>query len=509
MGTKRCTICAGVLLLVVSCGWSESVHTQETYAIPHPDGKLAKALALYAQGLYFLHQDAGASNRMEAVASFREALTLDPDSMEARVALIEALEAADDRAAALSEQLFLARRSVHNATFWLSTAKLSANLSNAEVFAESVKTLASLMPTELASAELVPFDVDRLAVVGWAQVGDFEKSFAALAILIEKFVKAGKAPLASEVPEPLKAVTEVAEVLSNRAAPSEKIWDYISAVEVLPEYALEEYFFLMDVAYFYAEATDPNLKLIAALRTKALEADPLHFRVALQIVFPIERSIEELSLRQLSEAVGKYPRSPKLDFPFSLQTLELLFHNGDLASASAELDKLLALRLLHTANEAVPEDYFIYGSAILDELGKHQEGLEILEEGYAQLPKSDGIMNGLAYTYALDGLELDRALDLIDGALKNEPENYAYLDTLGWVLYKREDFEGALRSLGQALMFGGIQNHEVYDHVGDVLIQLGRGSESPAWWAKSYSMKPDSVVAEKLRAVGVNPEKLP
>ncbi len=509
MGTKRCTICAGVLLLLLSCVWADSVCTQETYAIPHTDGKLAKALALYAQGLYFLHQDARSSNRVEAVESLREALTLDPDSVESRVALIEALEGLDDGAAALAEQRILSRRSVNNAAFWLSTANRSANLTNAEVFAESVEALASLTPAELVSAELVPLDVEEIAVVGWSQVGDFEKALAALKTLIEKFVKAGNVPHVSDVSKPLEVVIEVAEVLSNSSAPTEKIWDYISAVEVLPRYTSEEYLFLMDVAYFYAEAKDPDVKLIVALRTKALEADPLHYGVALQIVFPIESSIQELSLGQIARAVGKYPRSPKLDFPFSLQRLELLFHDSNLASASTELDKLRALRLLNAPTEAVPEEYFIYGSAILDELGKHQESRDFLEEGIVQLPKSDGMMNGLAYTLALEGCELDRALDLIDGALKNEPENFAYLDTLGWVLYKRGDYEGALRSLEQALSFGGTQSHEVYDHVGDVLIQLNRSSESPAWWAKSYSMKPASAVEEKLRAVGVNPEKLP
>ncbi len=509
MGTKICTICAGVLLLLLSCCSADLVRIQETYALPHTDGKLAKALALYAQGLYFLRQDAGSSNRVEAVASFREALTLDPDSVEARVALIEALEVLDDRAAALSEQLILARRSANNARFWLSAVKLSVNSTNAEAFAESIEALASLTPPELTSAELVPLDVDRLAVVGWSQVGDFEKSCVALKTLIEEFVKTGKVLPASEVPEPLKAVMEVAEMLSSVSAPSEKIWDYISAVEVLPGYASEEYFFLMGVAHFYAEAAEPNLKLIAALRTKALEANPLRYGVTLQIVFPVESSIEKLSLRQLAKALAEYPRSPKLDFPFLLQRLEIIFHAGDLALASAALDELRAVRALQSPKEAVPEEYFIYGSAILDEVGKHQESRGLLEEGYALLPTSDAMMNSLAYAHALDGRELDRALDLIDGALKSEPENFAYLDTLGWVLYKRGDFEGALRSLEQALSFGGAQSHEVYDHVGDVLIQLGRRSESPAWWAKSYSIKPASTVAEKLRAVGINLEKLP
>ncbi len=509
MGTKRCTICAGVLFLLLSCARADLVRTQETYAIPHPDDKLAKALALYAQGLYFFRQDTGSSNQVEAVASFREALTLDPDSLEARVALVEALEALDERSAALSEQLILARRSVNNATFWLSAVAQSANLQDAEAFAESVEALASLTPTELASAELVPLDVDRLAVVGWSQVGDFEKSLAALKTLIEKFVKADKVPLASEVPEPLKAVIKVSEMLLGASTPSEKIWDYISAVEVLPGYASEAYYFLMDLAYFCAKAAEPNLKLITELRTKALEANPLHYRVALQIIFPIESSIEKLNLQQLAKALGEYPRSPKLHFPFSLQRLEILFYAGDLASARVEFDKLRTLRTLQSPSEVVPEEYFVYGSAILDELGKHQESRALLEEGITQIPTSDTLMNSLAYLNALDSLELDRALNLIDVALKNDPENFAYLDTLGWVLYQRGDCEGALRSLEQALLFGGTQSHEVYDHVGDVLVQLGRGCESPAWWAKSYSIKPTSSVAHKLRSVGIDPGKLP
>ncbi len=509
MGTNRCTICAGVLLLLLSCSLADSTNTQETYAIPHSDGKLAKALALYAQGLYFLHDGAASRNPVQAVASFRQALEFDPDSVEARVALIEALMALDEGAAALAEQRALAKHAVNNAEFWLLTADMASECMNDEVFAESIKALSLMTPIELASAELDEVAVAEVAVIGWIRLGDYDKSHQVIRNLVESFNKSGAKLDNPELRSPLDVVGAVAEELSSLSGVQAKIWDYISDVSTLPGYSSCEHDFLVELARVYSQAEKPVPQLVSALALKALEADPLNFRTARLVVYPDAKALPFHNVRNLADAVANYPHPAKFGFAFSMLKLELFLFKGDIQSASEVLDQLRALRILNHPGETMPEAYYIYGSAVLDELGRRRECVEFLEEGLAVLPMSDSIMNSLAYTFALEGRDLDRALELVDRALNRSPENFAYLDTLGWVLYKQGDYEGALRSLEQALSFGDLQNHEIYDHVGDVLFKLGRGSESPAWWAKSYSIKPVAVVADKLRQAGVDPERIP
>jgi len=106
-----------------------------------------------------------------------------------------------------------------------------------------------------------------------------------------------------------------------------------------------------------------------------------------------------------------------------------------------------------------------YGSIldIYDNIGLDKQMLEITDEFIAfikeykaaplsvdQIPKSN-VDNFLAYCYAQKGTNLDEALMLIDGALKDEPKSYAMLDTKGWVLYKMGEKKKALKILKKSL----------------------------------------------------------
>ncbi len=59
--------------------------------------------------------------------------------------------------------------------------------------------------------------------------------------------------------------------------------------------------------------------------------------------------------------------------------------------------------------------------------------------------------NFLAYCWAQNGENLDRALVLIDEALKSEPKSYAMLDTKGWVLLKMGKNDEAKKVLTDAV----------------------------------------------------------
>ena len=67
---------------------------------------------------------------------------------------------------------------------------------------------------------------------------------------------------------------------------------------------------------------------------------------------------------------------------------------------------------------------------------------------------------------------------------------------MGWVLYRLEKLEEAVKFLRQALeMFA---NDEVAAHLGEVLWNLGEKLEAGRVWEKALELKPDS---EILKAV--------
>jgi tetratricopeptide (TPR) repeat protein len=73
------------------------------------------------------------------------------------------------------------------------------------------------------------------------------------------------------------------------------------------------------------------------------------------------------------------------------------------------------------------------------------------EQAYQIDPTHPDSQNNLAYTYAQTGANLDYALALAQQSLMTNPSSPAYLDTLGWVLYRSGDPAGAIPYIQQAL----------------------------------------------------------
>lgn len=95
--------------------------------------------------------------------------------------------------------------------------------------------------------------------------------------------------------------------------------------------------------------------------------------------------------------------------------------------------------------------------------------------------------NFLGYFFAERGEELDEAQQLIEKAIKVEPRNGAYLDSLGWVYYKRatEDendrrIDMALEKLMEAAEV--YPDPETYKHIGDIYYSMGRWEKARKQW---------------------------
>ena len=71
------------------------------------------------------------------------------------------------------------------------------------------------------------------------------------------------------------------------------------------------------------------------------------------------------------------------------------------------------------------------------------------------------------------GINLDEALVLIEKALKKEPENGAYLDSLGWVYCKKKDYKKAYKYITEALKYMP-EEKELQDHLDAVKKAMGK-----------------------------------
>jgi len=99
-------------------------------------------------------------------------------------------------------------------------------------------------------------------------------------------------------------------------------------------------------------------------------------------------------------------------------------------------------------------------------------------------PEHAGALNYLGYMLADRNLRLEEAHDLIKKAVDLDPDNGAYLDSLGWVYYRQGRLNEAedllLRAIGH---MGG--DPTVHDHLGDVYFKLGKTREAVVQWQAS------------------------
>lgn len=77
-----------------------------------------------------------------------------------------------------------------------------------------------------------------------------------------------------------------------------------------------------------------------------------------------------------------------------------------------------------------------------------------------------------------------------EGKLEEVKENAAYLDSLGWVLFKQKKYKEALDPLKKAAADEFDGNHlEIWDHLGDCYSALGKKKEAIDAWVSALKME--------------------
>ncbi len=117
--------------------------------------------------------------------------------------------------------------------------------------------------------------------------------------------------------------------------------------------------------------------------------------------------------------------------------------------------------------------------------------------------------NYLAYMWAERGEKLDKGLDLIHKALAADPENGAFLDTLGWIYYMQGRYAEALHELQKARSFIK-DDSAIWEHLGDTYLKLGDHNAAVEHWKKALELDPKSQkLIERLKAAGIRSDELP
>jgi tetratricopeptide (TPR) repeat protein len=168
---------------------------------------------------------------------------------------------------------------------------------------------------------------------------------------------------------------------------------------------------------------------------------------------------------------------------------------ASLASALISAGRLgEAAEVLAAAGEKFPDDLAVLfqQAALFERQRRYGEA----ERAFRRLIERDArhapALNYLGYMLAERGERLEESVELIRRALEIDPANPAYLDSLGWAYFKLRRFDLAeppLKRASEALP----TNSVVQDHWGDLLFALGRHQEAIAAWQRALAGDRDGI----------------
>jgi len=110
-------------------------------------------------------------------------------------------------------------------------------------------------------------------------------------------------------------------------------------------------------------------------------------------------------------------------------------------------------------------------------------------------PGNASALNYLGYMLADRNVRLSEAQQLIQKALDRDPNNGAYLDSLGWVYYRMGKLEEAEQTLRRALERFP-RDPTIHDHLGDVCFRQGRLKDAIVQWQNSLKEWESASAAE-------------
>lgn len=190
-------------------------------------------------------------------------------------------------------------------------------------------------------------------------------------------------------------------------------------------------------------------------------------------------------LKQYEKSIGALQRALSI-LPDDPAILGMYGSTLDAAGKSRE-----AIEPLEKARRLDPDDinHISTLAAIFDKLKLYQKSDSLYEVALQQFPNSALLKNNYAYSLAVRGIELERAKRLCEEALEEEPENGAYLDTMGWIYYQLGQYDLALDYVSRALKTRD-ESAELYEHLGDIYLKLGNREKANESYLKALELDP-------------------
>lgn len=244
---------------------------------------------------------------------------------------------------------------------------------------------------------------------------------------------------------------------------------------------------------------------------------------AARILLAVDRDSEDFAdgLARAKAFATAQPQDPE----WEAATAEFQYRLGETKTAEAALEALgtsgqiekmmaaadaygrlkrydAAVRIARAAAAKYPEStdaLFRLGSS-LERGGNPAEGEKVFLQLLVMRPNDSATQNYLGYMWADQGVQLERAKDMLEKAVAREPRNAAYLDSLGWAYFRLGELQSAEKNLREAHRREPA-DPTIEEHIGDLEARQGNVDAAIRHWEKALALKHDEPdrVREKLQ----------
>jgi tetratricopeptide (TPR) repeat protein len=147
---------------------------------------------------------------------------------------------------------------------------------------------------------------------------------------------------------------------------------------------------------------------------------------------------------------------------------------------------------------AKPEEQ-VYSRFLLGSIYERQKKYDLAEEQFKKVLAADPLnasaANYLGYMLADRGVRLEESVKYIQKALQLEPNNGAYLDSLGWAYYKMNRCDLAEPHLEKAARLMA-DDPTIHEHLGHVYLRMGKEILAEQEWERALKEWPQAVSSD-------------
>jgi tetratricopeptide (TPR) repeat protein len=220
-----------------------------------------------------------------------------------------------------------------------------------------------------------------------------------------------------------------------------------------------------EARYYLASIYAGSGKKKEALEELALvkQGDPMFVKSRTFAAFILRQGNElEKARDQLEEAREVEPDNKNLLLYYVLIMRDL--------EEYSEAEDLMRAAL---AKEPKDERLLFNLGLVLHERGNSEEALSLMEQVISLNPRNSDALNYLAYGLAQLDRDLPRAQGLVTKALEIRGNDPFYLDTLGWIQFKRGLIKESEETLAKAVSLAG-EDLVIVEHYIEVLVASGK-----------------------------------